>query len=88
MRMWLRFWPWRRQRHAVIVLGTYRIQGHTVRLLGQRDRRVRWVCDCETYEREGARREPLWCPHIDRAAARRSLERLTRWIALPLGAAR
>ena len=66
------------------VLGTYRFLGHTVHVVQTGEERIEWTCDCEKFRRQ-ARREPLlWCKHIAKAAARRSLERLTaRRIGLP-----
>jgi hypothetical protein len=46
------------------------------------DDRILWTCDCEKFRRQVKHREPLWCKHIAKAAARRSLERLTRRVAL------
>ena len=66
------------------VLGTYRFVGHTVHVLRTSEERIEWTCDCEKFRRQGRRETPLWCKHIAKAAARRSLERLTaRRIALP-----
>ena len=59
------------------VLGTYFFSSHTVRVLRTSDERIEWTCDCERFHRQGRRETPLWCKHIAKAAARRSLERLT-----------
>jgi hypothetical protein len=78
--MALRF---RRRRDAQNeVLGTYSFPSRTVQVLKTQDDRILWTCDCERFRRQGARREPLWCKHIAKAAARRSLERLTRRVAI------
>lgn len=67
------------------MLGTYRFFGSTVLLLKSADERLRWTCDCDTFQRQRAHREPLWCKHISGAAARRSLERTTRRVSLAWG---
>ena len=59
------------------VLGTYFFSSRTVRVLQTSDERIEWTCDCERFRRQGRRETPLWCKHIAKAAARRSLERLT-----------
>ena len=59
------------------VLGTYFFSNRTVRVLQTSDERIVWTCDCERFGRQGQRETPLWCKHIAKAAARRSLERLT-----------
>ncbi|MBW4049935.1 MAG: hypothetical protein HIU85_00510 [Proteobacteria bacterium] len=61
----------------VAVLGTYRFAGHTVHVLLTSEERIEWTCDCEKFRRQGRREALLWCKHIAKAAARRSLERLT-----------
>lgn len=59
------------------VLGTYFFSSRTVRVLQTSDEHIEWTCDCERFRRQGRRGTPLWCKHIAKAAARRSLERLT-----------
>jgi hypothetical protein len=49
------------------------------------DDRIQWICDCEKFQRWTSHKEPLWCKHIAKAAARRSIERFTRRVALPTG---
>jgi hypothetical protein len=68
------------------VLGTYSFPSRTVRVLQTEDERIQWTCDCEKFRRQLAYREPLWCKHIAKAAARRSIERLTRRVAVTRGA--
>jgi hypothetical protein len=85
MLMWLRIRLGRGLRKDAKVLGTYRFPTGTVQVLQTTDRQLHWTCDCEIFTRQGAHREPVWCQHIDRAAARRSLERLTRRAALAWG---
>jgi len=60
------------------VLGTYLFSSRTVQVLRTRDEHIEWTCDCERFRRQESRATPLWCKHIAKAAARRSLERLTR----------
>ena len=64
------------------VLGTYSFPSRTVRVLKTGDDRILWTCDCDKFVRQNGQREPLWCKHIAKAAARRSLERLTRRVAI------
>jgi hypothetical protein len=64
------------------VIGTYSFPSRTVQVLRTVDDRILWTCDCEKFRRQNGQREPLWCKHIAKAAARRSLERLTRRVAV------
>lgn len=78
----LRFMPFRlpkRQgrRGDTTVLGTYSFSSRTVQVLRTSNERIEWTCDCDRFRRQGQRVTPLWCKHIAKAAARRSLERLT-----------
>ena len=75
----------RRRQPQNEVLGTYSFPSRTVRVLKTQDDRILWTCDCDKFRRQTEQREPLWCKHIAKAAARRSLERLTRRVALPRG---
>jgi hypothetical protein len=59
------------------VLGTYFICSRTVQVLRASDEHIEWTCDCERFRRQGRLDTPVWCKHIAKAAARRSLERLT-----------
>jgi hypothetical protein len=72
----------RRRQPANEVLGTYSFTSRTVRVLRTQDDHILWTCDCEKFRRQSGQREPLWCKHIAKAAARRSLERLTRRVAV------
>jgi hypothetical protein len=65
------------RRGETTVLGTYFFSNRTVQVLRTSDERIEWTCDCERFRRQGPRDTPLWCKHIAKAAARRSLERLT-----------
>ena len=72
----------RRRREAQNeVLGTYSFPSRTVQVLRTQEDRILWTCDCDKFHRQATQREPLWCKHIAKAAARRSLERLTRRVA-------
>jgi hypothetical protein len=64
------------------VLGTYSFPSRTVQVLKTQHDRIMWTCDCDRFQRQGDQREPLWCKHIAKAAARRSLERLTRRVSV------
>ena len=64
------------------VLGTYSFPSRTVQVLRTQDDRILWTCDCDRFRRQSGQREPLWCKHIAKAAARRSLERLTRRVVV------
>jgi len=61
------------------VIGTYFFAGRTVQVqvLRTSDEHIEWTCNCEKFRLQGERETPLWCKHIAKAAARRSLERLT-----------
>jgi hypothetical protein len=63
------------------VLGTYSFTSRTVQVLRTQDDHILWTCDCDKFRRQAGQREPLWCKHIAKAAARRSLERLSRRVA-------
>jgi len=67
------------------VLETYRFPSRTVQVLKTQDDRILWTCDCDKFRRQDGQREPLWCKHIAKAAARRSLERLTRRVSMARG---
>ena len=75
------------RRGDTTVLGTYLFSSRTVQVLRTSDERIEWTCDCERFRRQGRLETPLWCKHIAKAAARRSLERLTARRIGPLGAA-
>ena len=65
------------RRGDATILGTYLFSSRTVQVLRTSDEHIEWTCDCERFRRQGGRDTPLWCKHIAKAAARRSLERLT-----------
>ena len=64
------------------LLGTYTFPSRTVQVLKTDDDHIIWTCDCDRFQRQDGQREPLWCKHIAKAAARRSLERLTRRVSV------
>jgi hypothetical protein len=66
-----------------VVLGTYAFPSRTVKVVLTEGERIRWICDCEEFGRWTAFRDPPWCKHIAKAAARRSIERLARRVAIP-----
>jgi sugar lactone lactonase YvrE len=72
----------RRPPRANEVLGVYTFPSRTVQVLKTQDDRILWTCDCDKFRRQSDQREPLWCKHIAKAAARRSLERMTRRVAV------
>jgi hypothetical protein len=80
----------RRQKPVVEneVLGVYSFPSRTVQVLRTGDDHILWTCDCDKFRRQAGQREPLWCKHIAKAAARRSLERLTRRVAVGRGSDR
>jgi len=65
------------RRGDATVLGTYLFSSRTVQVLQTSDEHIEWTCDCDRFRRQEPRGTPLWCKHIAKAAARRSLERLT-----------
>jgi len=65
------------RRGDATILGTYFFASSTVQVLRTSGERIEWTCDCEKFRLQGGRETPLWCKHIAKAAARRSLERLT-----------
>jgi hypothetical protein len=75
------------RRGDTTVLGTYSFSNRTVQVLRMSDERIEWICDCERFRRQDRLETPLWCKHIAKAAARRSLERLTARRIGPLAAA-
>jgi hypothetical protein len=86
--MALRFPRRRSPRGEPAVLGTYTFPSRTVQILQTQGERIQWTCDCEKFRRQTTHKEPLWCKHIAKAAARRSIERLTRRVAVRRGVER
>jgi hypothetical protein len=65
------------------ILAVYSFPSRTVKVVLTEDERIQWICDCEKFQRWTAHKEPPWCKHIAKAAARRSIERLTRRVGVP-----
>ncbi len=72
-----------RPQRPVEVLATYSFPTRTVQVVLTGEDRIQWVCDCEKFQRWTGHKESLWCKHIAKAAARRSIERFTRRVAGP-----
>jgi len=64
------------------IIGTYSFPSRTVQVLKTPDDHILWTCDCDKFRRQAGQRAPLWCKHIAKAAARRSLDRLTRRVVV------
>jgi len=60
------------------VIASYPFTRRTAQMLLLKDGRVRWTCDCDTANRSVARGLTPWCKHIEKAAAKRSVDRLFR----------
>jgi len=60
------------------LIGTYHFPRTTVQLRQAGGGQLRWSCSCAAFQQEHTLREELWCEHITRAAALRSIERLIR----------
>jgi hypothetical protein len=60
----------------VAVIATYPFSRRTAQMVLLKDGRVRWTCDCETAIRSTRGDLPPWCKHIEKASAKRSVERL------------
>ena len=62
---------------ALTVLAVYEVGHWTVQLQEKADGRIQWVCDCEKFRSSATRNVPPWCKHVSKAAARRSVDRVT-----------
>jgi hypothetical protein len=60
----------------VAVIATYAFARRTAQMVLLKDGRVRWTCDCENAVRSTRGDLPPWCKHIEKASAKRSVERL------------
>jgi hypothetical protein len=60
------------------VVASYPFTRRTAHMLLLKDGRIRWSCDCETAQRCIGRNLTPWCKHIEKAAAKRSVDRLFR----------
>jgi hypothetical protein len=72
---------WSEATDGATVIATYDFREATVQLQQTPDTQVQWSCDCEAFQRESNPHGDVWCEHITRAAAQRSIERLTRRLA-------
>jgi hypothetical protein len=60
----------------VAVIATYAFSRRTAQMVLLKDGRVRWTCDCENAIRSTRGDLPPWCKHIEKASAKRSVDRL------------
>ena len=74
--MRLRFVP-RDPRLVESRISQYGIGQRVVELVRLSDGCTRWVCNCESYQSSAAALQGPWCKHVAKAAAIRSIERLT-----------
>lgn len=61
---------------VVAVIATYPFPRRIAQMLLLKDGRVRWTCDCDAAVRSTRGSLPPWCKHIEKASAKRSVERL------------
>jgi hypothetical protein len=71
----------RGRRPEAKLIETYAFPEGTVHLHRADGGRVRWSCDCQSFQTQPMRLQEQWCEHITRAAALRSIDRLMRWRA-------
>ena len=76
--MRLRLFRRRPVQESGTVIATYPFTRRTAQMLLLKDGRVRWTCDCDTAQRSVSRGLTPWCKHIEKAAAKRSVDRLFR----------
>jgi hypothetical protein len=74
--MRLKLFRRRRLEEPVAVIATYAFSRRTAQIVQLKDGRVRWTCDCENAQRAARGDLPPWCKHIEKASARRSVDRL------------
>ncbi|HVY80397.1 MAG TPA: hypothetical protein VG994_05390 [Steroidobacteraceae bacterium] len=74
--MRLRLFRRRPAEEPVAVIATYPISRRTAKVVLLKDGRVRWTCDCEVALRSARGNLPPWCKHIEKASAKRAIERL------------
>ncbi len=67
----------------VAVIATYAFPRRTAQMVLLKDGRVRWTCDCDAALRSTRGSLPPWCKHIEKASAKRSVERLFGEITIP-----
>ena len=74
----MRFRPLARQRRPVeSLISQYGIGQRVVEFVRLADGCTRWVCNCESYQSSAGSVQGPWCKHVAKAAAIRSIERLT-----------
>jgi hypothetical protein len=76
--MTMRFCLPGRKRQEALLIRTHHFPEATVQLHQGERGQLRWSCSCPAFQQEHPLREELWCEHIMRAAALRSIERLIR----------
>jgi hypothetical protein len=74
--MRLRLFRRRPVEEPVAVIASYAFPRRTAQMLLLKDGRVRWTCDCDNAVRSTRGNLPPWCKHIEKASAKRSVERL------------
>ena len=67
----------RDRRQAEMSVSQYGIGQRIVELVLLSDGCTRWVCSCERYRASAQTAQGPWCKHVAKAAAIRSIERLT-----------
>ena len=58
-------------------ISQYGIGQRVVELVRASDGHTRWICNCERYRASLSAAQGPWCKHVAKAAAIRSIERLT-----------
>jgi len=73
--------PWARRRRerseAETSVTQYGIGQRVVQFVMDADGHARWVCNCDRYRESLHAAQGPWCKHVAKAAAIRSIERLT-----------
>jgi hypothetical protein len=64
-------------RQPEVSVSQYGIGQRIVELVRLSDGCTRWVCSCERYRTSAQTAQGPWCKHVAKAAAIRSIERLT-----------
>ena len=67
----------RERRPVESLISQYGIGQRVVELMRLADGCTRWVCNCESYQSSAGSAQGPWCKHVAKAAAIRSIERLT-----------
>jgi len=74
--MRLRLLP-RQRRFVESPISQYGIGQRVVQLVRLSDGCTRWICNCDSYQASAGAVQGPWCKHVAKAAAIRSIERLT-----------